>query len=156
MEFYFFAEDLEALDQKIKELDLLVREAGKDMGESCQQSAETYHDNAPYEEAVRSFEMYSRRLAEFQRIRNQVRVISPPANADMVKAGCWVRTINLGSGAEKIIKVGSYIVARDCEISYVSPLARLLTGAKIGEVREGLIGNGNVEYKVLDISLSQP
>ncbi len=40
-------------------------------------------------------------------------------------------------------------------ISYVSPLGKLLIGAKVGEIREGVIGNDKKRFEILEIEESQ-
>ena len=149
--YYFFPNDLSELKRKIKQIEARVREDGNDMGDSCNQSAETYHDNAPYEEALRSFELGVNRLSDLKRIEHQARLISLPLNAKTVSAGTVVTILDLDGNQEQIFRIGSYLVFKDREISYRSPLAKLLIGAAVGDIREGKIGKVKKKFRILAI-----
>lgn len=41
------------------------------------------------------------------------------------------------------------------KISYMSPLGKLLIGAELGEIREGVIGNKKKRFEILEIKEPQ-
>ena len=43
-EYYFLPEDFAALDRQIREIFVKIREIGQEIGASCNEGAETYHD----------------------------------------------------------------------------------------------------------------
>ena len=43
--FYFLPEDFEDLNDQIEQICEKIKELGKEAGESCQEGAETWHDN---------------------------------------------------------------------------------------------------------------
>lgn len=58
------------------------------------------------------------------------------------------------SGKNKTFKIGSYMVFDNDGgriISYNSPLAQIVMGVKIGEVRSGKIGRAEKSYKIIKI-----
>ena len=130
-----------------------MQEAGWEIGESCEQGAETYHDNAPYEEAVRSFSLSSWQLSELQKIRGQVRVVDPPAVADKAKIGVRVRIKDLETQEELSVRIASYIVFDQGDISYRSPLAKILIGAVAGDVKSGVISGKKKRFQIMELSL---
>lgn len=48
--FYFLPDDFEDLNDQIEQICERIEELGKEAGESCQQGAETWHDNFAFEE----------------------------------------------------------------------------------------------------------
>jgi transcription elongation GreA/GreB family factor len=149
--FYFLQGDLDKLIIIINGIKQKLRESGQDIGESCRQAAETYHDNAPYEEAVRSFEFHSIRLSSLVEIRQSAEIIRPPENNDKVRVGHRVRILDMVSDEIICFTVGSYLVFSDDHVSYNSPLAKLLLGAKVGEIKSGRVGNRDRELLILEI-----
>ena len=152
MRYYFLKEDYEALEQRISELVEKLREVGQDIGEACRQSAETYHDNFAYEEAERLSHLLSQRLRELLEIRDNAVVVNPPRKGDRVALGRKVTILDLESGKEQTFKVGSYLVLRENgSRSYRAPLVRLLIGAEVGDVCEGVVGGRHRAFEVVAI-----
>lgn len=149
--YYFLRKDLEMLDRMIADINNKVKQSGKDIGDSCHQSAETYHDNAPYEEAVRSMALYSTYLKSLWDIWNQSQVIEPAQNTDQVRIGHKVILLDMNTDELIKIRIGSYRVFDDNAISYTSPLAQLILGAPQGHIRKGMVGDRQRELMVLSI-----
>ncbi|MEK7588912.1 MAG: GreA/GreB family elongation factor [Patescibacteria group bacterium] len=152
MYYYFLPKDFEELNIKIIDICEKIKEIGKEMGRSCQEGAETFHDNFAHEDGTRQQAMWSNKLREMIRIRNNSRIITLDKNIYRVSIGRNVRIKDLSTEEEKILKIGSYIVfTGENTISYNSPLARLLIGAKIGDLREGTLGGKSHEFEILSI-----
>jgi hypothetical protein len=103
--FYFLPEDFTALNARIAELTAVLREIGE-MGKSCQEGAETFHDNFAYEDGERQQRMWSRLRQELVRIRDRARVVCPGARPRRLGSArsCWsatrrARSTATGSGA---------------------------------------------------------
>ncbi|OHA24282.1 MAG: hypothetical protein A3G52_02045 [Candidatus Taylorbacteria bacterium RIFCSPLOWO2_12_FULL_43_20] len=62
---FFLPEDFEKLNQEITGLCDRIKQIGKEMGESCREGAETFHDNFAYEDGERQQAMLSTRLRKF-------------------------------------------------------------------------------------------
>lgn len=149
---YFLAEDLRQLREKIAELVERFREIGQDMGQSCAEGAETYHDNFGYEDGERQQRMLSARLREMTQISNLARVVSPEPRGERVGLGRTVTVEDLDTGERKRFKVGSYIVfSGHGTLSYRAPLVRLLIGAGEGDVRTGAVGGQRRRLQVVEI-----
>ena len=153
MPYYFLKEDLDALRARVRELEEDLRVVGRELGEACSQSAETWHDNAPYEEAVRESKLLSRRLKELVDVLREAELVTPPSSAaKRVSIGRNVTVLDLDTGEELAFTVGSYLVLDNAERrSYRAPLVRLLILAEEGDIREGKIGNRHRAFEVVRI-----
>src|SRR3989344_1351490 len=136
---YFLEEDFRGLNQEIAHICDKIKDAGREMGLSCQEGAETFHDNFAYEEGERQQYMWSKRLREIIAIRNNSRVVTPDSGTTRVSLGKKVTIRDNATGETKTFKIGSFMVfSQETEtISYPAPLARLVIGAEAGEMREG-------------------
>lgn len=151
--YYFLKKDFEALGAEIEKIANKIRELGKEIGKSCQEGAETFHDNFAYEDSDRQMYMWSGRIRELVRIKNQSRV-AEPQKTQIVSFGRTVTIEDEGTGARRVITIGSYMVLAEYEneaISYGSPLARILIGGKVNEVREGVIASRKKSFRILRI-----
>ena len=149
---YFLPEDFQALNSKIAAMTERIRDIGQEMGLSCQEGAETFHDNFAYEDGERQQAMWSRRLRELLDLRRRARLSSPPdGRRHRVGIGCMV-TVRDDGGVVHRVGIGSYMVFNGSDtISYRSPLGNLLLGAQVGEVREGKLGRERKVFEVLAI-----
>ena len=155
-EIYFLKEDLEALDARVKELRDKLEETLKEGGESTRQSSETWHDNFPFEEAQGQFGLLAGQLQKLVDIRKKAKEADFPSDKNKVGIGSIVTIKNSVTGKTKTFKIGSFLVLADDSgktISYDSPLARIIMGAKSGETKSGKIGKNNVEFKITEISI---
>lgn len=153
---YFLKEDLDALDRKIEETRKEIEKALREIGDSCQQGAETSHDNPGYEEGQRAAMMWSTRLRQLLSIRQNATVISPaptPPPGGRVGIGHLVTIKDLATGEEQSFRLGSAMVFDETgsRISYKSPIGQLLLDAMIDDVLEAKIGNKSRKLLVLDI-----
>lgn len=153
-ELYFLKDDLEALDAKIGELRSKLEETLKEGGESTRQSSETWHDNFPFEEAQRQFSLLAGQLQKLVDIRKKAKLVDVSESSDKVIIGSMVTIRDEASGENKTFKIGSFMVFSNDggrTISYNSPLAQIIMGAKIGEARIGKIGNAEKNFKIIKI-----
>ena len=152
--YYFLKKDFEALNAEIEKIADKIKEIGKEMGKSCQEGAETFHDNFAYEDGERQQYMWSGRIRELVRIRNQAHVLLNPSRGDTVSIGRTVTIEDKHAGKTRAIKIGSYMVLAEKEeevISYNAPLARMLIGARVGDIREGVIAGKKKRFRILKI-----
>jgi len=150
--FYFLREDFEELNARIRKLYERIKKLGKEAGESCQEGAETWHDNFAFEESQRQQHMWSIQLHELIRIRNEARVIEPDPRTNKVSIGKVVTIQDIDTGEKRTFRIGSYRVFKKKEdVSYNAPLARILLGARVGEERKGRIGNREKRFRILKI-----
>jgi transcription elongation GreA/GreB family factor len=152
-EYFFLPEDFEQLSRQIINIADKIREIGQIMGESCEEGAETYHDNFAYEDGERQQYMWSKRLRELIAVKNNARVITLEEKPGRVTLGCRVNVLDLEMETEKEFQIGSYISFQNNAISYAAPVARILIGAAPGDVRHGKIANKEKMFEILDISL---
>lgn len=152
--FYFLREDFEGLNAEIEKIADKIKEIGKDMGQSCREGAETFHDNFAFEDGERQQYMWSTRLRQLISIRNQARVVESQRGVK-VSLGLSVTLKDVGTGKIRTIKIGSYMVFAKTEgkevISYNAPLARMLIGGEVGEVREAVISGKKRSFHILKI-----
>jgi len=152
MHHYFLKEDFDALNAEIIAAAEKIKGAGKEMGLSCQEGAETFHDNFAYEEGERQQLMWSSRLRELIRIRNQARVVEPQ-KSDIVSLGLTVTIEDEDTQEVRMMKIGSYMTFTKQVgiVSYNTPLARMLIGGKVGETKEAVIAGKRKSFRILKI-----
>lgn len=151
--YYFTKEDFTTLNTEISAICDRIKEAGKEMGDSCREGAETFHDNFAYEEGERQQFMWSKQLRELVRIRNRSRIVEPQKGRK-VSIGSLVTTRDETTGEERRFKVGSYMTFGKYDgtvISYNAPLARMIIGAEVGDIREGTISGTKKVVMVTNI-----
>ncbi|MEY2664837.1 MAG: hypothetical protein RIT04_645, partial [Candidatus Parcubacteria bacterium] len=88
---YFLQHDYEALLSSIEELRKRITDIGKEMGESCREGAETFHDNFAHEDATRQLGMLSLRFRDLSRIKEQATIVSVTADSTTVRIGKRIR-----------------------------------------------------------------
>lgn len=150
--YLFLQEDLDALEERIQELGARILAVGKEMGQSTQVGAESWHDNFDFEQGQRDHAMLSQRLTNLRYISLNAAVVIPE-DSDEVGIGRIVE-IEDESGDVQIFKIASFMILRERgeAISYEAPLAQLLIGAKAGEVRHGKVAGRERSFKVLRVA----
>lgn len=149
--YYFLREDLDALNAQITELIQKLRDIGQEMGDAVGQSSETWHDNFGHEEATRQYGMWSERLRQLVEVRDKAQVMTPVSNPHTVVIASRVTFVD-AEGVEKTLQIGSFTVpATKQDVSYISPIARLLMGAQVGDDVSGKVAGKDVAYEVIKI-----
>ena len=157
MHYFFTKEDFDALNQEILACCDRIKDAAREMALSCQEGADTFHDNFAYEQGERDQMMWSNRVRELIRIRNNVKIITLGPNDGRVSIGRIVQIRDLNSGEIQIFKVGSYMVFDNEEesdlpiFSYEAQLLKTLIDAKVGEEREVSLGGKKHRFVVVKI-----
>lgn len=157
MHYFFTRHDFDGLNREIATACDRIKDAGAEMGLSCAEGAETFHDNFAYEQGQRDQEMWSDRVRELVSVRNNAQIITPGANNGQVRIGRIVTVNNTTSNTEKVFRVGSYMVFEDTKVgeistlSYDAPLPKSLIGAKVGEEREAFFGGERHHLEVVKI-----
>ena len=91
---------------KIAELEQKLLLFGREMGESTEQSSETWHDNATYDVARFNFEMTAAELQKLIEIRNSAVIIETETRlAEMVGIGSTVKILNQNTGQTQLVKI---------------------------------------------------
>lgn len=129
--FFFLEEDHLLLLNKMGEVLLELKRLGDEIGDSCSES-ETFHDNFDYEEGGRQQRMWTEHLMRLRDIKENSEIIKVNSSNDCVGIG---KKVTLRSITGEIItkKIGSYMTFSDDDLSYRSPLAKILIGKKMGE-----------------------
>lgn len=151
MEFFFLSHDYAKLNEQICSISEKIREIGHEMGISCEEGAETYHDNFAYEDGERQQFMWSSRLRELVKVKNCARIVTPGTLSQRVAIGSTVTIVDLDSGEEKIFSIGSYMTFDKTSVSYAAPLSKILVGAMLGEERNGIIAGRRRRFEILEI-----
>ena len=152
----FIMKDFLLLQEKIKVAKKYLTESGKEIGDACQQGAETYHDNAPFEEAIRQQNFWSGRVSELISLTFGVEIIEHYSGSETVTLGSTVEFEDLGDKSHHTITIGSYAFAaysdQEGVTSYASPLGAALLGARVGDTRVFGLRKRNRMMKILKIS----
>ena len=135
MKYYFFYKDIVVLRKKVNEMSMKIRELGKEQGEVVGQSTENFgHDDACQEAIEDTRRIIIRRLDELRHILNNAIVFTNEYSSDSVDSIRIGTIVRLNDG--RILRIGSFMVLADypiLNISYVSPLAKVLLGKKEGD-----------------------
>jgi transcription elongation GreA/GreB family factor len=152
MTYYFLREDIGKLAEQINEIDARIKAIGQEMGASCEEGAETFHDNFAFEEGERQQQMWSKNLKELVDIYNNSQIFEPSGNTERVAIGCLVTFADIFTGEEKTLKIGSYLTFNgNGTVSYNAPLARILLCARTGDICKGVIAGKLREFEIIDI-----
>lgn len=135
--FYFLPQDFAALTKKIEEFKTKLAESLKEMGEGVKDDPNAWHDNFGFEEGQRQASIWSTRLRDLIAIKNGARVIELSRQTNEVAIGSVVSISYQDEESEDTFRIGSYLVFEDDEdtLSYNSPIAQAIIGAKVGETR---------------------
>ncbi len=150
--YFFLPEDWKKFEEQIEGLKARVREIGQDMGASCKEGAETFHDNFAYEQGERDQRMWAQRVRELTRIREMSRIVQLDyQHSNKVTIGKFV-TVKGENSTEETFRIGSYLTFDDSSaIPYNSPLARLLIGGMLHEQKTGVVGGVLRTYTITKI-----
>ncbi|MCK6463013.1 MAG: GreA/GreB family elongation factor [Candidatus Pacebacteria bacterium] len=153
MYYYFFEEDLKDLDKNIDAIKVRLDKIGKEIGESCNQSSETWHDNFGFEEGRRQQDMWSKQLSDLLEIRHRARIVPSSIGNDHVSIGSIVEFEDTETKEVQIYRISSYMIFNQKHglISYNSPLAKILIRGTVGEERGGIINGKNKIFKILKV-----
>jgi transcription elongation GreA/GreB family factor len=148
---YFFTEDdYQLLINKMDEVLAEVNRLGDEIGLSCAES-ESYHDNFCYEEGGRQQKMWTAYLRQLRLVKEKSVIIKKKENPDCVAIGSLVE-IETENDEIIIKRIGSYLTFSDNDLSYKSPLAKLLIGKKIGSKIQGTINGKDVSLTIKNIT----
>jgi transcription elongation factor GreB len=111
-------------------------------------------ENAEYQYGKKRLREIDRRVRFLNRRVELARIIEPSEQAkDQVRFGALVEVVDGDGRAKRVQIVGEDEVdLRAACISWKSPLARALMGAKRGDVVEVKAPKGDVDYEVIDFS----
>ena len=151
MEKYITISAKERLNRKIDELLEKQKGIGVEKGKAAGEFSSDWHDNAPYEQLERDFQMVNRRIADLRDLLRGAQVIQVVDQNERVTIGNTVHFYL--NGQKKTVTIGSLGESESKYdlISYQSPLGQLLIGLQIGDVRTGTIVDKKVEVEVFDI-----
>lgn len=157
MRYFFTREDFEVLNRRIDSVNDRIKLAAKEMGLSCQQTSETFHDNFGFEQAERDRGMWSSHIRQLIEVKNNAEVIVPGLNEGKVRMGRVVRILDLDTKETKTFRVGSYMILDGYKtevipsLSYDAPLPKALLGAGEGDYREVFFGGEKHRYVILKV-----
>lgn len=150
MAYFFLREDFLALEDKIAEVEEKVRECGREMALSCQEGAETFHDNFAFEEGERQQRMWSREYGRLVELHRNARLVDPPTDNTVVALGKTVTMRDLETDKSVSYQIGSFLVFSSVlgRISYESPLARMIIGRRVGDECTALIAGKKRSFEI--------
>lgn len=155
--FFFTKEDYTALCKKVSEIEQKVKEYTASVGGVVDSSGDAWHDNMLYY-VQRMSESWSYELRKLLAIKRQAQVVeAPPPKDGVVRFGKTVKVLDIDSGITSSYGISSYMVAETeshgevRKISYANPLGKLLLGARVGEVREEIIGGNKKRLEILEV-----
>jgi transcription elongation GreA/GreB family factor len=153
MNYYFLEKDLTALADKIEDYRRRILQQYAVNAEATDQSSETYHDNYGYEEGMRQVAMMIDKMQELSALKVNAKVVTPQSGSDRVRIGSKVTVEDLSNGEQLTYKIGSYMCLQpdEGEISYHSPIAKILLEARVGDEKCDKIGSVERCFRILGI-----
>jgi transcription elongation factor GreA len=144
------AEGLERLRAEVEELETTGRQEGAERIRIAREWGDL-KENAEYHDAKNSLALLERRITVLrEKLDNAVVVEAAPANGDVVAFGSKVEVVDEESGrAMEYTLVGS--TESDLSaglLSAESPVARALSGARVGDVVEVTLPRGKRKLRV--------
>jgi transcription elongation GreA/GreB family factor len=138
---YFTPRGLEKQRRKVEQLDQELRRWQRSTAEAAEVGGNQYHDNASYEFLVLQIRTVNIRLGEELRILDRAELVDIPDQPKWVQVGTSV-DVEVDGVPETwhIVGYGESDWDRR-RISYAAPIAKLLIGARIGELRSDLHGS---------------
>jgi len=112
-------------------------------------------ENAEYDAAKEAQGMLEMKIAKLQElVRNSRLLDESQIDTDFVQIMCKVKLLNV-----KLKKEVTYTLVSETEtnikegkISVQTPIAKGLLGKKVGDIAKVSVPNGDLEFKILDIS----
>jgi len=147
---YLFTEnDFNLLIKQMATIMSEITRLGREIGDSVSDS-KTFHDNFEYEELGRQQKMWTNRLQHLEKFKGNVKIIKVKPNTKFVNIGSEVK-IEMESGEILIKKIGSYITFSENDLSYNSPLAKLMMGRRVGEKIQGKVDGHFFSFLIKEI-----
>lgn len=140
------------LQSDLVEANKKAGEALRAIGEGAGVSSD-WHDNFPFEQANRDFELCSSMIAAIKRQLENREIIKPRENTEEVGIGNQVVVILEGEKSPEtftILGVSDATMKSDW-ISYESPLGSSLMGKKVGDVVDFFVGETVRHVKIVEI-----
>jgi transcription elongation GreA/GreB family factor len=148
---YFSKTGLHRLEQKIVEQGQLVVEAGQQVGEEAGIACD-WHDNFGFEEARRRLDIESGRLKTLKSLREHAQLAPlPHIDSDRVGIGSKV-SFHLGE-IQKSLVIGAWAetLPKSGMVAYDSPIAKLVIGMHVGEIRDVNFQGKDIEIEVISV-----
>lgn len=127
--------------------------ATEELADATHNGAETYHDNAAFDAAKDKKNLAQVGLGKLLTLLRHAEVVESLGNLEVVQIGSGVVYLDEDSGQKHEIKLagdGAWLM--DGEWASVhAPIGQLLLGARVGETREGVVGNRSMKLTVLEV-----
>jgi len=127
--YYLLRDEYEHLLEKKQDLQKQMNEIGQVLWEVTSQSWETRHDNAWYDEAIRTMSMLVSRSKEIDTILINISIVAKSTQKDLVQIGSSV-TLQFNDKETKLLLGWSHTMPK--RVSYLSPLGQALIGKSCG------------------------
>ena len=159
MDYLFLQKDFDCLKQEQEKLLKKHKKIGQALGEACGQSSETYHDNAPYDDALHNAKLNEERLDHLGEIIINAKIIELPKKLlKKTRIGNLLKVVDENE-QEQLYEIGSYIPFENKKnnkniklISYTSPLGKCLMNKKVGGICVLKIKDSEKKLKILEIN----
>lgn len=150
---YFSPKGIQNHWKMISELEEKISKLQKKVGEACSQSAETTHDNAPYEVLKNEISVLDARIREAYSLLNNViiREYPKPNEISCVDYGTRVVFVRDGETLDFMIVGYGESNFEEGKILYECPLALALKGHRVGEKFKAEINKRLADIEIKEI-----
>lgn len=147
--YFFTKEDYNLFCEKFSTVQAEIKRLGDEVGKSCEES-ESWHDNFTYEEGGRQQGLWKDHLRYLRNIKEKASILTQESSADYICIGSQVE-FETENGEIVKKRIGSYITFSDSDLSYESPLGKILMGKKLGDEISAIINEIIVKLTIKKI-----
>lgn len=148
--YLFIMDDFVLLTKQLETISQEIKRIGAEIGDSTSDT-KTFHDNFEYEELGRQQRMWTNRFHSLEKLKENVKIIKPEPSPNFISMGSKVK-IEMENGEILTKKIGSYITFSSDDLSYDSPLAKLIIGKKVDDEIHEIVGNHLYSFKIKEVS----
>jgi transcription elongation GreA/GreB family factor len=157
--YLFLPDDHAQLQRRMDEAHERMRAAMSMIHETTTYSSESYHDNPAFDEQQQQAKMWHDQYQKLRQVLGDSQVVQPAAGSIVVELGSRVTFVDLATGEQDTLSIGSYLsfgADREDRVSYAAPLGALLLGAGVGDERHGRVGPGTRRVRIVRIEPAVP
>lgn len=141
----------ERLLQRMRGLERELREIGRKKAAAAGDALSDWHDNFALEQLEREFQMTSKRIGELEEFLFGCQVTKEEEQSERIMIGSTADILLDGQAQTFVIGGAGDSEPKLDLISYDCPVGHLLVGLRVGDSKRGMIGNRDVEVKVLRV-----
>ena len=156
MHYLFLEKDIDALREKIAQIERDRIDTAKEASVHVGQSSESWHDNAGFEIALREQMDMAKKASDLRAIMQKTKIVEPSTQTKKAQIGNKITLQNIDTGEDISFTISSYQVLDkkyEDEMSYATPVIEPFINKKIGTKKIINTPGGEKNYELISIEL---